>query len=297
MWKRNKVFIYLVLFFLGTGTAKSQNHNYQLFKEKGGYAHAYNRKMQEIISHFESGNTESLVLGFSKGQSFKVYGLVGKGDFFNAIFDIGDGKVLRVRQSKKKLFAPLSIMFGYHLPLMDSFYTYKSAYLELIKSNIPMPKSYFTETHDSEFLVQEKLDIAFYYSDYMKPEFRKSLGKEGLEKVEKDLISFAKTTARYHQIGDFREDNIIYDKNRGWVLVDMWNNMGEAGSMDDGNVFEMNERDRAAIKARHMATVPDFMPAVYKPGLPDHMREAIDFAILESRRELLSKLCRKTAKQ
>ena len=84
MWKRNKVFIYLVLFFLGTGTAKSQSHNYQLFKEKGGYAHAYNRKMQEIISHFESGNTESLVLGFSKGQSFKVYGLVGKGDFFNA---------------------------------------------------------------------------------------------------------------------------------------------------------------------------------------------------------------------
>ncbi|MEC9282240.1 MAG: hypothetical protein VX642_05980 [Bdellovibrionota bacterium] len=296
MRKRIKAFLYLLLFFIEAGSAQSQIETYQLFKEKGGYASGYNQKMKEIISHFETGNTEPLVLQFSRSKSFQVNGLLGKGDFFNAIFDIGDGKVLRVRQTKKKLFAPISLMFGYHLPLMDSFYTYKSAYLELLKSKVPMPKSYFTETHDSEFLVQEKIEIAFLYSDYMNPDFRKSLEKDLLEKIENDLVDFAKTTARYHQIGDFREDNIVYDKKRGWLLLDMWNNMGVAGSMDDGNVFEMNERDRVAIKSRHMATVPDFLPAVHKPELPEHMVERVNQAILDARWILLNKICKNSAR-
>src|ERR1035437_4043791 len=35
-----------------------------------------------------------------------------------------------------------------------------------------------------------------------------------------DLLVFARKTSTFRSVGDFRADQILYDKNRGWILFD-----------------------------------------------------------------------------
>lgn len=281
--------IFLICFELANATSLE---SIRLFNERGNYVFGYNRKMKKIMNHFDSGNKEALELVFSNGHKFTVYSILGRGDFFNVVFDIGNNQVLRVRQTKKQIFS-FSFFMLYNAPMFDSFHAYKQGYNILKPMNLPLAESYFTNTNDHEFLVQERLEIDYFYTDYVYDDLRDDIPKEDLEKMDKDFIEFVKKTARLSLILDMRDENIIYSKRRGWVLLDFWDDIRKADSYEDSNIFETSSFDHIETRARTLIKDGGGVakPILSKPGLPRHIAAEAKKAIAQERLKYFKPSC------
>lgn len=239
----------------------------RLFNENGKIVQDYNKQVQRIIQAAKN-NSLPISIQFSHGLSFNVYSVFHGNQ--NLILDIGD-QILRLRLSK---YTPLRFWNGLLNPaaLIDSLNNYVSGYTKLKENGIPVPELKILPDHKKEFLMIEKVNIEFSYRDYLDTDFIKTLSPKNLFQIDNDFLIFVRKTAQYRNLGDFNSNQLVYTKNKGWVLIDFSNNheMIQEGSIG-GNVFEFDRYDKLsnldAINSHFVREI------IQKPGLPDHIKE------------------------
>lgn len=195
------------------------------------------------------------ILVFSDSETFRTYGLLGKG-LSDAIFDIGEGKALRVPQ------------YLFRRPPEPYVRHFHTGYFKLKKYGVAIPEVYLEESSKKKYIVVSKENVVFKLSSFRHEiiSIAARSGGAAARDLINALVEFAKTTAYFKHIADFRGDNIVWTGER-WLLLDWDAEHQLAQSIDDETVFN-NSISRAKIV------------------LPLEIKDEIDSAIKNKRREI-----------
>jgi hypothetical protein len=184
----------------------------RLFNENGSYPADYAQRVDSV----RAGD----LVQFSGGHSFVVDAILGSGSH-TIVFSLRGadgrptGKAIRVSTSAGR--HPLLRQTTY-ADILSQF----AKTSELLETNgVLAVKVYREESRPSEFVVVEKLDIAFNYQHFLNG----TGGAARLDAAERhralrDFVTFARSLAMFRTIGDQLPEQIGYVKGRGWVLFD-----------------------------------------------------------------------------
>lgn len=277
----SKILTVPLVIFLVSFNVYSADITIRLFKENGKIVSDYNKQVSKIKEYAKQ-NQLPLVVQFSKGISYTVYSVHFGNQ--NLILDIGNGKVLRIRLSAYK---PLRFWNALLNPasMIDSLLNYTSGYRVLKQYGIPVPELTILSGHEKEFLIIEKINIQFSYNDYLDPEFANNFQDSELSKIDNDFLKFVSKTAEFRNIGDFGSNQLVYSKDRGWVLIDFSNTHENYGGIG-GNIFEYDRYDKLSnIDAIQGNTVREI---IQKPGLPERIKTKVYDVIMKTRNRSLN---------
>jgi hypothetical protein len=119
---------------------------------------------------------------------------------------------------------------------IDNFRTkFLSGEAELRTAKVPIVKIY---GNCENGVLVERLPKGINLRDYLNSGHTISLAKR--RKMNDDLIEFAKKTAGFESIGDFRPEQLMYVEDRGWILFD-WTRghvIYNANGDPDANIFK-----------------------------------------------------------
>ena len=95
-----------------------------------------------------------------------------------------------------------------------------------------------------EFLLVEEVAIVLDYPQFL-AEFAHSKYDRNF-KPWLDLIDFARKTAMFRLIGDFREDQLVYTR-KGWKIIDWLDGSVRARSVNDPSLFNIHTNDAKPV--------------------------------------------------
>ncbi len=137
------------------------------------------------------------ILHFGNGKQFKIVKVLSV-EGSNGVFEIEDGRVLRV-------------------PKMGTLKGFREGYLALVKAGVPVPKMLWARAK-KEYIVSEKLDILFGLEDVLRADSKIPNGRANL--LKEAFGRFAEKFRDFNSVSDFGMQQIVYDRKRGWVLLD-----------------------------------------------------------------------------
>lgn len=255
----------------------------QLFTEKAKFVRNYAGKLSKLATQLEK-NPQRVRLEFSHNTSVVVDRLLGQGGA-HFIFQIADSDyVIRLRKFKYK---PIVFLSFNPFVSVDTFYEIETGYKLLSEAGVKLPQMLDPGKNRGQFLIHEKIDFQYDYYDYLKSEIPSELRN----KMDKALLDFAKSTAQFRKIGDFKSDQLVFSSKGEWVLLDYALGTERAFNERDGNIFVRDERDKARLKALSYSNGTIFEPIEMKPGLPDYIKQKVLDIIYQSR-DGESKSCR-----
>lgn len=181
---------------------------------------------------------ENSVIQFPDGKTFNVKGILGQGES-TIIFDLGNGKALRIFKYADRVSdtADISSM------VLGSE--------EINRSDIPHAR--LLETDGKTYAVVEKVDIDPQIGDARK--FFSALN--GNQPIDKKVLDewyvFSRKTAKYSFLYDLHPEQIVYSKDRGWVLLDYLDGSRMySGGKNSKTIFDHDQRWKipSEIRAR-----------------------------------------------
>lgn len=171
------------------------------------------------------------VIEFPGGHKFTIEKRLG-GESMTEVYLLADGNVLRINKKSEKGFG--------------SVQSFRDGHTILTEKGVPVAKI-VSGADSPDFVVVQKIDSGIgpdqppvSFEDFING--KKTLGPDK-EKYYKEFEEFAKRTKDFETLEDFRPDQVLYDKDRGWVLADY----GVENRSFDGNgkmtVFDQNWDD------------------------------------------------------
>lgn len=149
------------------------------------------------------------VLIFSDGSKFKIGRRLGSGSA-TLVFELADdpGKVIRI---------PMALRTE-HLEDVASYITsYISGYERLRAAGVPVVRIH--QSRAGEYVVVDRLSSSVRTLEDMVRDGGPEPAER--EKITRAFVDFARKTAAFSRIGDFRDDQMAYDPERGeWILFD-----------------------------------------------------------------------------
>ncbi len=205
IFKARIIFSILVVFIHLLVSAKSV----ELFSDKN-FTKNYNSKVKP--DNVQQGDILKV-----HEHDFEVLSFLGKG---NTTY------VYEVRQQGR------SGTFALRVPKksgsFNSTYTYSEfismtikGYQLLEEQGVPIPKIY--EYYNENYILTERLYPQFTLTEFISNFETKSFSqthKLTFDLAKNSLADFLKTMSGFTKIGDFRFDQVVYDKEKGWVLLD-----------------------------------------------------------------------------
>lgn len=244
-------------------------------------------------------------LEFSDGRKFKVNKLLGHGAL-TLVFGLADNHTQVLRVAQKVLVNQT------HEPFLEGF-----KQLDLRNQSathqIPIPKIYHAESSPSEFVLVERVEPLFSLKDLAENRAPNRMA----DQARRDFFEFAKSTWDFQDLNDAHPGNILYVKDRGWMIMDLdglsieWNkgsgtyntnfSRDRAPLLEMGHQIALNERRRIVtsqvlngeknrqailLAADTYASSPRFVPDREK--LLKILNHELQHTKLEMDREILS---------
>ena len=160
---------------------------------------------KELLSNLKQNGGGELTLPNGKTYQAKY---LGEGNA-TMMFDIGDDQVIRISKSTQTSgFGAKAFVDGYR---------------QIKDGGVPVVKLIDADVSNGYTIVQ-KLNIdpeVKSFQDYIRNKDAGKYTPEQIKKIEEDFLAFSDKTYKYEYFGDFKSDQIIYTKDRGWVLADV----------------------------------------------------------------------------
>lgn len=142
-------------------------------------------------------------------------------------------KALRIPKSRGKLKLPGRPVGPPIVEFLD--YT-AEGYADLKKAGIEVPKIYASKKN--KYILTEMISFEMDAKTYLKN--RQSMDPKFVKTADDALVRFAKSTARFLEIGDFRTNQLVYDAVKAkWILLDWTTGHTRIwGPLASGHIFE-----------------------------------------------------------
>ncbi|MBL7543901.1 MAG: hypothetical protein JNL11_08795 [Bdellovibrionaceae bacterium] len=167
----------------------------------------YDHNYYQIVSALEKNDQVQL----PSGQVFTLFEYLGGSDM-TRVFDIGEGKVLRLSKLKDKSMAK------------DSLVGYMNLYKELKREGVSVAEVDMVLSELPYAIVVKRYEFKFYGHDFMSfeeagwPEY---IPYEMRERAKKNFYQFMVSTWRYQDISDVVPRQLGFD-GESWVLFDFY---------------------------------------------------------------------------
>ncbi len=181
--------------------------------------------LEEIYKKLETGELSEAILKFPSGREIKVKGILGRGKV-NAIFDIGDGKALRV-----------SFEHG-QSELLTEAHAFESGYNLLQEATeFPLPHLYEVDKAN-DIVIVENIKLSIHFKSPDKVDLKIKTFKDWMEILQKDptaippdvqkllkdkLKEFGEKSIPLESLDDFHDENLVFSTEHGWMYIDIRN--------------------------------------------------------------------------
>lgn len=202
-----------------------------LFDKSGRQVENYN----QLISKIKKNGGDILELS---GREYKILKYLGEG-YTTIVFLTEGNKAIRLPLRSGKFKLPGTGQRP--VPYTEFINFYLEGYNQLKDSGIAIPRVYEEESRRGQYLIVEAYDIVFSLEYLLKPLNSAEFNRNKSLYLNR-LLAFAKKTASFSQISDFKPDQLGWDARlRDWILLDYSHAVLMAGHIFDSTVFDSKD--------------------------------------------------------